>query len=404
MKSFPLAKAGFLLWVTAFILYSCNDISTVEDGATYSAPPILDSLPVSPLSPQEAVALKQFETWLDTSFVEHGPPGLALAVVKGEEVVLEKTFGVLDVETQQSVQPNSVFRLASVSKGFAPVLTGILVQEGCLNWDDLVSSYLPDFALQDPVATRQLSLRHVLSHTTGLPRHTYSNLLNMSVPYQEILPMLKEVEVAHPVGTWYNYQNVAYSLIGDVIEKATGLSYGEALAKYVFQVLGMQDASTSHGAIAGCHNTAMPHGPDANGFHRIGLKDKYYSVGPAAGVNASLADMEQWLRLLLGHRQDVIDTCYLQTLFEPHADVSPIEGVMRNWRPMDVSAYGLGWRLVEKEAKHYVFHGGFVNGYRSEIGFCREQSLGIVLLSNGSSSFVGDALPYFFSLQRQGGA
>ena len=215
--------------------------------------------------------------------------------------------------------------------------------------------------------------------------------------------MLKEVEVAHPVGTWYNYQNVAYSLIGDVIEKATGLSYSEALAERIFRVLGMRDASTSHGAIAGCQNTAMPHGPDASGYHRINLKDKFYSVGPAAGINASLKDMEEWLRLLLGHREDVIEPGYLQPLFEPHAEVAPVEGVMRAWRPMDVSAYGLGWRLVEKEGKHYVFHGGFVNGYRSEIGFCREQGLGIVLLSNGSSSFVGDALPYFFSLQRQGG-
>ena len=114
--------------------------------------------------------------------------------------------------------------------------------------------------------------------------------------------------------------------------------------------------------------------------------------------------MEEWLKLLMGHRPDVIDSTALHALFQPHADVAPIEGVMRAWRPMDVSAYGMGWRLVEKDQKHYVFHGGFVNGYRPEIGFCQEQDLGIVLLSNGSSRFVGDALPHFFSLQRKGGA
>ena len=390
--------------LAAILILSCKEKNATESTVFGIPAPAIDTIPASPLSPQEQASLDKFESWLDTSFAAYGPPGLAIAVVKGEEVVLEKTLGVLDVETQSAVRPNSVFRLASVSKGFAPVLTGILVQEGCLNWDDLVSSYLPEFALKDPTATRQLSLRHVLSHTTGLPRHTYSNLLNMSVPYQEIVPMLKEVDIAHPVGTWYNYQNVAYSLIGDVIEKATGLSYGEALAERIFRVLGMRDASTSYGAIADCRNTAMPHGPDANGYHRIALRDKFYTVGPAAGVNASLEDMEEWLRLLMGYRGDVIDSTYLQTLFQPHADVAPIEGVMRAWRPMDVSAYGLGWRLVEKEQKHYVFHGGFVNGYRSEIGFCQEQGLGIVLLSNGSSPFVGDALPYFFSLQRQGGA
>ncbi len=404
MKFFPLIKKGAMLVLATFVLLSCNEQTTTEETAYGTPAPNLEEVSVSPLSPKEQDALDEFESWLDTSFVEFGPPGLAVAVLKGNEVVMEKTFGVLDVETQQSVQPNSVFRLASVSKGFAPVLTGILVQEGCLHWDDLVAAYLPDFALNDPAATKQLSLRHVLSHTTGLPRHTYSNLLNMNVPYQEILPVLKEVELSHPVGTWYNYQNVAYSLIGDVIEQATGMSYGEALAERIFQILGMEGASTSHGAIAGCQNTAMPHGPDAEGYHRIALRDKFYSVGPAAGVNANLEDMEEWLRLLMGYRPDVIDSTALQALFQPQADVAPIEGVMRAWRPMDVSAYGMGWRLVEKDQKHYVFHGGFVNGYRSEIGFCQEQGLGIVLLSNGSSRFVGDALPHFFSLQRKGGA
>ncbi len=391
-----------LLLLLLQLFSSCQENSIAPPLS--SAPLLLEDVEEPKLSLKEQNALAEFERWLDAEFYAAGPPGLSLAIVKGEQSVFRKTLGVLDVETQDTVNAQSVFRLASVSKGFAPVLTGILVQEGCLNWDDLISGYLPDFALKEKEATQSLTIRHVLSHSTGLPRHTYSNLLNMNVPYEEIVPMLKNVDIAHPVGTWYNYQNVAYSLIGDVIKQATGLSYGEALAEKVFEKLGMQQASTTYGAIAGCSNIAMPHGPDQAGHHRIAFKDKFYSVAPAAGVNASLEDMERWLSLLMGYQNDIIDSTYLQTLFQPHVEVAPREGVMRSWRPMDVSAYGLGWRLVEKEGKHYVFHGGFVNGYRSEIGFCQESGIGMVLLTNGSSHFMKDALPYFFDLLEHQGA
>jgi len=402
MRLFPLVKNGMLLLLLLHLFTSCQERSDTPPLA--EAPPILEEIEIPILSLKEQNALDEFEDWLDAEFESAGPPGLSLAVVKGNQSVFRKTRGVLDVETQDTVNAQSIFRLASVSKGFAPVLTGILVQEGCLNWDDLITGYLPDFALKEKEATQSLTIRHVLSHTTGLPRHTYSNLLNMNVPYEEIVPMLKKVDIAHPVGTWYNYQNVAYSLIGDVIKQATGLSYGEALAEKVFQKLGMQQASTSYGAIAGCSNIAMPHGPDQEGHHRIAFKDKFYSVTPAAGVNASLEDMERWLSLLMGYQNEIIDSTYLQTLFQPHAEVAPREGVMRSWRPMDVSAYGLGWRLVEKEGKHYVFHGGFVNGYRSEIGFCQESGVGLVLLTNGSSHFMKEALPHFFELLAHQGA
>lgn len=402
MKLFPLNISGLVVMALVLLFSACENHQT----AIPLAAPITDiPVPVQPiLSKGEERVLAEFEKWIDTSFAKIGPPGLAIAIVKDSQVVLQRTLGVLDMETKDSVNAESVFRLASVSKGFAPVLTGLLVQEGCLNWDDLISAYLPDFALKDRQATSSLTIRHVLSHTTGLPRHTYSNLLNMGVPYVDIVPMLKQVNISHPVGTWYNYQNVAYSLIGDVIEKATGQTYEEVLAKRVFDALGMVQASTGFGAIEGCTNVAKPHNPDKEGFHRIPMKDNFYTVAPAAGVNASLSDMERWLGLLMGYHNDIIDSTFLQPLFEPQVDVNPIEGVMRGWRPMDVSAYGLGWRLVEKEDKHYVFHGGYVNGYRSEIGFCKEAKIGIVLLSNGSSPIIGDALPYFFNLLRHKGA
>ena len=180
MRLFPLVKNSMLLLLTLQLFSSCQENSSAPPLS--SAPLLLEEVEAPLLSLKEQNALDEFERWLDAEFHAVGPPGLSLAIVKGDQSVFRKTMGVLDVETQDTVNAQSVFRLASVSKGFAPVLTGILVQEGCLNWDDLISGYLPDFALKEKAATQSLTIRHVLSHTTGLPRHTYSNLLNMSVP------------------------------------------------------------------------------------------------------------------------------------------------------------------------------------------------------------------------------
>ncbi|MCB0630682.1 MAG: beta-lactamase family protein [Lewinella sp.] len=323
-------------------------------------------------------------------------PGVAVAIVYEGQPVMVTGFGQTDLDHPFLVNDKTVFRIASLSKGFAAVLVGVLVDEGILSWDDPVIKYLPDFKLQDPDATRHLTIRHLLSHTTGLPRHAYSNLLNQSVPYRDIIPMLKNVPLAHAPGSSYNYQNVAYSLIADVVEHATGLSYDSLLVDRLFRPLDMQTASVGYQNMVKMSHAAYPHSPDSNGYHRLEFQDKWYDVSPAAGVNASAEDMAKWLQLMMGHHPEVLSAASLQEITRSQIEVSPRENVMRSWRPLESCGYAMGWRTAEKWEKKFVFHGGFVNGYRAEIGFCPEEKLGIAVLSNGANSIMKDILPNFF--------
>lgn len=333
---------------------------------------------------------------IKAQFEEEQIPALAVCVMKDSLLLLKETWGVLDRDSLREANNQSIFRIASLSKGFAPILTGMLVEQGVLSWDDRVKQALPNFQLSDSAATQDLNLKHLLSHTTGLPRHTFSNLLNMEVPYEDILKQLPEVEVAHPVGTYYNYQNVAYCLIGDVIEAKTGETYDVQLNQLIFQKLGMTNASTGYESFINTKNSTRPHKRIAAGFVRKELENTFYDVIPAAGINASINDMEQWLYLLLGNRPDLIQSATLDTIFEPRIRISTRERHFRAWKPLDRADYAMGWRVLQRDGHTIVWHSGYVNGFRAEMAFERESGYGIILLSNATNQLVRNALPQFF--------
>jgi beta-lactamase class C len=163
----------------------------------------------------------------------------------------------------------------------------------------------------------------------------------------------------------------------------------------------METASVGYQSMLSMQHAAQPHSPDAGGYHRLEFQDKWYDVSPAAGVNASANDMARWLQLMMGYRPEVLSAASLAELTRPQVDVSPAESVMRAWKPMDNCGYAMGWRTARKWDRKFVFHGGFVNGYRAEIGFCPEEKIGIAILSNGANEMMRDILPNFFSTYLQ---
>lgn len=334
---------------------------------------------------------ESFDCWWASNFERDGSPGMAVAIIKDGVVVFKRTYGVKRVQSGKKVDGHTAFRMASVSKTFAGVLTAILVEKGYLNWEDKVVQHVPGFKLKDSLTTQSLEVRHLLSHTTGLPRHAYSNLLNAGIPYREILSMLSEVTIFHPPGDTYNYQNVAFSVIGDVLQSVMGKSYSELLKEYIFLPLGMADASTDYEAFISSNNIAHPHQRRYGSYRERKISPNYFDVGPAAGVNASLDDMIKYMRLLTGYHPEVLADSSLQNIFSPQVAVPKREGVVVSWRPVDAAWYGLGWRGIQKENQTIIYHGGYVNGYRSEIMTIPEEQLGMVILSNAPNSLISDA-------------
>lgn len=340
--------------------------------------------------------IQPFEEYIQQSIKASGAPGAAVAVVKNGKIVFLQGFGVKAAGTHDSVDIHSVFRLASVSKPFAAMAAAIAKERNEIDWNDPVVCHQPDFALSNSESTQSLNIRHLLSHTTGLPRHAYTDLVENGYAYEDILKRLQTVPVYTSSGKIFAYQNVMYSVIGDVLEESTGISYPQLLEQRIFKPLGMNNASATYEDIQVAQNVAQPHYRRRGTWKTVPIEDDYYEVTPAAGVNASISDMGQWMLGLLGHCPQVISQETLQELYQPAISARD-RRYMRSWRLKD-AYYGMGWRIFDMEDYRLVYHGGYVNGYRAEVALNLENDLGVVVLCNAPASFMARVIPHFFQL------
>jgi beta-lactamase class C len=327
-------------------------------------------------------------------------PGAAIAIVKNDSILYMKGFGSRKVDESDAVDVNTVFRIASLSKGFASVLAGLLVKDGVLNWDDRITKYLPNFSLKDTASTRNLTIRHILSHTTGLIPHAYDNLLESKARFEDIAWKLREVNIACPVGKCYTYQNVAYSLIGPIILAATGRKYEDVLKQRLLEPLEMHRSSFGKASLMATGNFAHPHIKRRQKWQPTVIRDTYYSAPPAAGINASIHDMAQWLRALVGGMSEIVPPDVVQAVSEPLI-ATPYEIRRFNWHKRISSGYyGMGWRIFNYAGHELIFHSGGVHGYSSQIAFLPKERIGIVVLQNAwnGSSFVYKFLDMYLNL------
>jgi beta-lactamase class C len=325
-------------------------------------------------------------------------PGAAVVIVKDSTIIFMKGFGVRASNKPEKVDVNTVFRIASVSKCFASTLTGILVEDKVLAWDDKVVKYLPEFCLKSPEHTNELSIRNVLSHTTGLPYHTFTNMVEEGIDINTLLYKLRDVNLCSKVGQTYSYQNVVYSVIGEVMRSATGKTYEALMQEKIFTPLHMDNASISYDAIMQNDNIAMPHRVHRGGASPVKITNTYYNVAPAGGVNASISDMGKWLMALMGEKQNVITDATLDDVYTPQVKARSKNRNYGRKNHIKDSYYALGWRVLHYPNDTIVYHGGFVNGYRSEVAIDRKDKIGICVLANAPGDFADNSIPMFFNM------
>ncbi|MEO5828946.1 MAG: serine hydrolase domain-containing protein [Rhodanobacter sp.] len=379
---------------------TCSPLSALASAPSATA----ESAPVSVGStPQKLPAarvkqtLEDYQRWLNRIAQRDAVAGLATAVVIDGKVVYEGTVGYADAATKQAVTPHTVFRLASLSKAFATAMTGLLVDDGKLGWDTKLLDVLPYFKLKDMQAASQATVGDIMGQRLGLPRNTYDNMLEGDIPYEELVRKLDEVDLVCGVGQCYGYQNVAFSMIGDVVLARTGDFFYHQVDKRIFYPLGMTTASYGRAALESSKSWARPHRASSRGWIPFDPNETYYRVAPAAGVNASIRDMEQWLIAQMGGRQDVLPTSLLDVLHTPGVS-TPSELRATPWRRARLTdaRYALGWRVYEYGGETLIYHAGAVAGYRTMIGFFPKYRVGVVSLWNSTGPTPSGLMPMVF--------
>ena len=345
-----------------------------------------------------APAIRDFITFMEQELDSSGTIGAAYTIVQGGDIVHTGTYGVLKQGKPAEVNEHTLFRLASVSKGFAGVLASLLEEEGIFSLDDRVTEHYAGFALKDSLNTADLTIRHLLSHSSGLVPYAFDNLVEAGRDLYTIIDRLDEVNISAPPGELYAYQNVLFSMLDPIAKKATGTPYQVLLEQKIFEPLGMLDASAGPIDMERFPNVALPHVNTGKAYVALESHDGYYNVLPAAGVNASISDMGQWLLALLGHKGEVLSGTVLGNISTP-VIYTPLKWrYTRFWKPFRERYYSLGWRIYNYQGRQIVYHGGYIRGYRAEIAFCPSEDVGIAFMQNSPNSLASRFVPTFMDL------
>jgi len=366
------------------------------------ATPISTPTP-QPFTPRNiSSVVSEFEQKLLKTFRDKHIPGCAVAIVYKNEIVLMNGYGVRTLGKPEKVDVDTVFQLGSVSKPIAATLTTLLENRGFLNVNDPVSRYLPNFSLNGVKNSEILKIKHVLSHSSGLPRSGFNHLIESFAPHSKLIRMLQTTRISAPIGKRYDYHNAMFSLISEITMAATRQSFQDSLSTHLLKPLNMNSTSASYEGLIRTTNRAFPH--ILNNKNKMApagtYSTGYYSVAPAGGINSSIRDMAIFLKAQLGGYPAVLDQASLTRLQQPLvATPGTSLGAVNGARDkIKNSYYGLGWRLIEFNQKKMVYHAGWVKGFKNFIAFIPEQQVGIVVLHNSETKFSPRLAMQFFDI------
>jgi len=340
--------------------------------------------------------LAGFDEYALNAMKEWEVPGMAIAVVKDDKILFAKGYGVKKIGEATPVDERTIFAIGSSSKAFTAATLAILVDEGKVKWDDPVSLHLPDFQLFDPYVSRELRVRDLLTHRSGLER---GDLLwyGTSNSREEILRRTRFLRPTWSLRSQFGYQNLMYLAAGQLVAKVSGMSWDEFTKKKIFDPLGMSASGTSIKSFKPGDNIAAPHGKMGEKVEAIAWRD-IDNIAPAGSINSNVLDMAQWVRLQLGKGtvdgKKVFSSATSNEMHSPQT-VIKIEGAYPILYPKaHFFNYGMGWFLSDFKGRKLVEHGGAIDGMRAEVAMVPEENLGIVILTNMNGSVISMPLVY----------
>ncbi|MBJ6368907.1 serine hydrolase domain-containing protein [Snuella sedimenti] len=405
MQRFRILVKPTLLILATFILtlsvieYASVPKAKVETPTTTSKTPLVDLHKLQLYRSQQQELKTAIRAYFDKAIAKGEIVGAGVSIVKSDSIIISDGFGKRNINLNEKVNKETIFRLGSLSKGFAGILAASFKNEGILDWNDKVCDYIPEFQLGDKTNTDKVTLANILSHTSGTPYHSYTNLVEAGLPLNDIAKRFKNISPISKPGLMYSYQNAVFALCGEVMHKVTGKEISTSLEDRFFKPLGMETICMDHETLSHAKNIAMPHIKTRKHWKPIKLTNKYYNAIAAGGINASALDMAKWMRFLLGHNPEIMDKSALKEAFTPFVEIKGRSKYYQRWPGHLKSFYGFGWRIhtfVEKdtnEEKTILHHGGSVNDFRNEIALYPESDLGICVLLNSHSRIASKVIP-----------
>lgn len=331
--------------------------------------------------------LEGFDADVEKAMKDWRVPGVAVAVVADDRVVFARGYGVRRAGTDSKVDKHTLFAIGSTSKAFTAAAIALLVEDGKVKWDDPVTLHLPGFQLFDPYTTREIRVRDLLCHRSGLPR---GDLVWYGTDYDrdEILRRVRSLRPNTSFRSRYGYQNIMFLAAGQIVPVHTGKSWDQFVRERFFEPLGMKRTNTSVRDLKDDENVATPHVWFGDELHVVPYRN-IDNIAPAGSINSCVIELSQWIRLQLGRGEfkgrRLIDDEAVELMHSPQV-VIPSLG---SWRKRTRNAsnfltYGLGWTIFDYHGEKILSHGGAIDGMRANVTLVPRKKRGFVILSNQS--------------------
>jgi CubicO group peptidase (beta-lactamase class C family) len=331
-------------------------------------------------------------------------PGIAVAVVKDGKVVLAKGYGVRKLGETAPVTADSLFRIASNTKAFTTAALAILVDEGKLHWDDRVIDHLPEFQMYDPYVTREMTVRDLLTHRSGLGLGAGDLMFWPATDFtrEEIVRRIRFLKPATSFRSRYAYDNLLYLVAGQIVGHVTGKSWDDFVRERIFVPLGMLHTNSSTRALIAAADVANPHARADGKLVALSQTD-HDNNAPAGSINSSVGDLAKWMIVQLNHGAYAggrLFSAERSSEMWSGQTILPIEDLpagapaaMAQIQPQ-FNQYGLGWMLRDYRGRKMVYHTGTLAGYVSRVTMIPEINLGIVVLTNQEEAGAHASIAY----------
>lgn len=325
-------------------------------------------------------------------------PGMAIAVVKGDSLVFAKGYGVETLGKPAPATEHTRFAIGSTTKAMTSAALAMLVDEGKLKWDDRVIDYIPDFQLYDPYATRETTIRDLLTHRTGLPG---VDLLWAVRENQYTTPeQIRRLRYVKPTASFrytWQYNNVVYGIAGLLVEKLSGMPWETFIRTRIFTPLGMNESIPLVSLLAGQPNVSTPHALEGDSVEIVPVRSTD-AVASAGSVWSSVSDMSKWMRFVLDSGR-VGDTRLIKPATFREIIAPQIRAPMDEYPALELAkpnffSYALGWFVQDYNGQTVWMHTGSIDGQCAIIGLIPSERVGVYVLENLDHAELRHALMY----------
>ncbi|MGJ4728573.1 serine hydrolase [Luteimonas sp. SDU101] len=359
---------------------------------------LASSAAASEVRAAEVHDVRLLDAAFNDAFERYRPPGLAVGVIVDGKVVFARTQGELAAGSGEPIDRDTLFKIASNSKAMTAAVLARLVDQGKLEWTDPVIRHLPDFRMHDPWVTREMQVRDLLIHNSGLGAGA-GDLMLWPEPNlftrADVIQGLRHLKPAYSFRSRYAYDNTLYIVAGEVAAAAGGAPFDQLLRRELFEPLGLRRCQAGQWQRDVVGNVAQPHRRGDDGRQLVARADaeiiEDVPMLAAGGIRCSLDDMLRWASMWLQpdrHGLDAAGKPYLsprqrEEVWKAHMPM-PLSARMREWDNSHFSAYGYGWRLTDVDGTWKVSHTGTLSGMYSALTLLPHKGVGIVVLANGN--------------------